>query len=64
MLDDHVTIEDVPHNGGRPRIFNDYIRMNSHGDFRHRYKLDDYHIVYALTLAPVQDMFERVRGGK
>lgn len=63
MLDDHVTIEGALNNGGSPSIFNLYIRMNGHGNFRHRYKLDNYHIVCALTLAPMQDMLERVRGG-
>ena len=41
---------------------------NGHGQLRLWCELDEsfdcYHIGYAMTLAPVQDMFARVRGGK
>ena len=69
VYDDHVTIMETNHEGtGKERIFNIYIRENGHGQLRLWCELDEsfdcYHIGYALTLAPVQDMFARVRGGK
>ncbi len=45
-----------------------YVRENGQGHLRLWCELDEsfdcYHIGYALTLAPVQEMFVRVRGGK
>ena len=69
VYDDHITIMETNHEGtGKERIFNIYIRENGHGQLRLWCELDEsfdcYHIGYALTLAPVQDMFARVRGGK
>ena len=69
VYDDHVTIMETNHEGtGKERIFNIYIRENGHGQLRLWCELDEsfdcYHIGYALTLAPVQDMFARVRGGR
>jgi DNA-binding MarR family transcriptional regulator len=69
VYDEHVSIMETNHEGtGKERIFNIYIRENEHGQFRLWCELDEsfdcYHVGYALTLAPVQDMFARVRGGK
>ncbi len=69
VFDDHVTIMETNHEGsGKERIFNIYVRENGQGHLRLWCELDEsfdcYHVGYALTLAPVQDMFARVRGGK
>jgi len=69
VYEDHVTIMETNHEGtGRERIFNIYIRENGQGHLRlwceEDESFDCYHVGYALTLAPVQDMFARVRGGK
>ena len=69
VFEDHVTIMETNHEGtGRERIFNIYVRENGQGHLRLWCEADEsfdcHHIGYALTLAPVQDMFARVRGGK
>lgn len=69
VYQDHVTIKETPPDGkGRARIFNIYIRENGQGHLRLWCEADEafdcYHIGYALTLAPVQEMFVRIRGGK
>ncbi|EQD30608.1 hypothetical protein B2A_14067 [mine drainage metagenome] len=69
VYEDHVTIMETNHEGtGRERIFNIYIRENGQGHLRlwceEDESFDCYHVGYALTLAAVQDMFARVRGGK
>ncbi len=69
VFEDHVTILETNHQGtGRSRTFNIYVKENGHGHLRLYCEADEsfdcYHIGYALTLAPVQDMFARVRGGK
>ncbi|MDS0257473.1 hypothetical protein ApAK_07315 [Thermoplasmatales archaeon AK] len=68
VFEDHITIKETNGENGKDRIFNIYIRENGHGHLRLWCELDEsfdcYHIGYALTLADVQDMFARVRGGK
>ena len=69
VYEDHVTIMETNHEGtGKPKTFNIYVRENGQGYLRLWCELDEsfdcHHVGYALTLAPVQDMFARVRGGK
>lgn len=69
VFEDHVTIMETNHRGtGKPRTFNIYVKENGEKHLRLYCELDEsfdcYHIGYALTLAAVQDMFARVRGGK
>ncbi|WP_443369420.1 zinc-ribbon domain-containing protein [Cuniculiplasma sp. SKW4] len=66
VMDDHVTIEEVPRNGGRPRIFNVYIRRNGHDDFRlwceHDDSFDCVHVEVAWTYPQVQHMVLSYKG--
>ncbi len=69
VYEDHVTIMETNHKGsGRSRTFNIYVKENGYGHLRlwceEDESFDCYHVGYALTLAAVQDMFARVRGGK
>ena len=69
VYEDHVTIMETNHGGtGKERIFNIYVRENGHGHMRlwceEDESFDCYHVGYALTFEPVQEMFVRVRGGK
>jgi DNA-binding MarR family transcriptional regulator len=68
VYEDHVTIMETSGEKGRERIFNIYIRKNGQGRLRlwceEDESFDCYHVGYALTLAPVQEMFVRIRGGK
>lgn len=69
ILEDHVTILETNREGtGKPGTFNICVRENGKGHLRLWCELDEsfncYHVGYTLTLAPVQDMFARVRGGK
>ncbi len=65
VLDDHVTIEEIPHNG-RPRIFNVYVRRNGHGDFRlwceQDNSFDCVHAEVAWTYPEVQHMILHYKG--
>ena len=66
VMDDHVTIEEVPHGGGRARIFNVYIKMNGHGDFRlwceQDNSFDCVHAEVAWTYPEVQHMILHYKG--
>lgn len=66
VLDDHVTIEEVPHGGGRSRIFNVYIKRNGHGDFRLWCEQDEsfdcVHVQVAWTYPQVQRMVMHYTG--
>lgn len=69
VYEDHVTIMEASYEGRRnQRIFNIYIRENGQGRLRlwceEDESFDCYHVGYALTLAPVQEMFVRIRGGR
>lgn len=69
VYEDHVTIKELHWEGnGRERIFNIYVRENGQGHLRLWCEEDEcfdcYHVGYALTLAPVQEMFVKIRGGK
>ncbi len=69
VYEDHITLMDSNYHGtGKERIFNIYVKENGQGHLRlwceADKSLDCFHVGYALTLAPVQDMFARVRGGK
>ncbi|PYB68526.1 hypothetical protein DMB44_04115 [Thermoplasma sp. Kam2015] len=66
VMDDHVTIEEIPQGGGRPRIFNVYVKRNGHGDFRlwceQDNSFDCVHVEVAWTYPEVQRMMMHYRG--
>ncbi len=69
VYEDHITLMDSNYHGtGKERIFNIYVKENGQGHLglwcEAEESFDYFHVGYALTLAPVQDMFARVRGGK
>ena len=66
VLDDHVTISEIPRNGGRTRIFNIYIKRNGHGNFRlwceDDNSFDCVHVEVAWTYPQVQQMVLSYKG--
>ena len=66
VLDDHVTISEIPRNGGRTRIFNIYIKRNGHGNFRlwceDDNSFDCVHVEVAWTYPQVQEMVLSYKG--
>ena len=66
VLDDHVTIEEIPRNGGKTRIFNIYIKRNGHGNFRlwceDDNSFDCVHVEVAWTYPQVQRMVLSYKG--
>ncbi|WP_188680619.1 zinc-ribbon domain-containing protein [Thermogymnomonas acidicola] len=66
VYDDHVSIEEIPRNGGRPRIFDVYIKRNGLGDFRLWCEQDDsfdcVHVEVAWTYPEVQHMILHYKG--
>lgn len=66
VLDDHITIEEVPLSGGRPKIFNVYVKRNGHGDFRLWCEADEsfdcVHVEVAWTYPQVQRMVLHYKG--
>lgn len=69
VYEDHVTIiEASDHGKVKERAFNIYTRENGRDHLRlwceEDESFDCYHVGYAFTLAPVQDMFAKIRGGK
>lgn len=66
VLDDHVTISEIPRNGGRTRIFNIYIKRNGHGNFRlwceDDNSFDCVHVEVAWTYPQVQQMILSYKG--
>ena len=66
VLDDHVTIEEIPQGSGRPRIFNVYIKRNGHGDFMLWCERDEsfecVHAQVAWTYPQVQHMVVHYKG--
>ena len=66
VLDDHVTISEIPRNGGRTRIFNIYIKRNGNGNFRlwceDDNSFDCVHVEVAWTYPQVQQMVLSYKG--